>query len=183
MLFNLLRVFKWDIDDPHTRFQFYNAVLMRIPGRIGFELRRAIIPKYFASSGKDVHILNNVRYRGIEKLVVGNNVRIGDDVFIQASGGVTLEDDVMLGPGVKIWSINHKYDDTTKPIWNQGYIYDPVVIGKGCWLGANVIVLPGVKLSEGCVVSAGSVVNKKKYPPFSIIAGNPCRVIGRRRDN
>lgn len=183
MLVRLLKLLKWDISDRFSRFQMFNAVLMHLPGRVGFELRRLIIPKYFASCGLEVHILNNVRYRGINNLVVGNNVRIGDDVFIQASGGVTLEDDVMLGPGVKIWSINHRYDSLERPIWAQGYICDPVVIGKGCWLGANAIVLPGVNLPEGCVVSAGSVVNKKQYPPFSIIAGNPARVIGTRVRN
>ena len=52
--------------------------------------------------------------------------------------------------------------------------------GRGCWLGADVFVMPGVDLPEGCVVAARSVVAKKAYPPFSILAGYPARVVGRR---
>jgi len=176
-----LRKLRGDISTRYGRFQYLDAVLRHIPGNLGMELRRRIIPKYFAACGKDVHISEGVRFRVIENIRLGNNVRIGIDNFIQAGGGVTLEDDVMLGPGVKIWSQNHRYDDVNRPIPDQGYTYDPVYIGKGVWIGADVFVLPGVTLPEGCVVSASSVVSKKNYKPYSILAGNPCRVIGWRK--
>jgi maltose O-acetyltransferase len=136
--------------------------------------------KYFAGCGSNVSIHQGVRFRGIHLLSIGNNVSVGVDNFIQASGKVTLEDHVMLGPGVKIWSINHKTEDINIPINQQGYEKKEVFLGEGVWLGANVIVLPGVTLPKGCVVSAGSVVGVKAYPEFAIIAGNPARVIGSR---
>lgn len=180
-MIQLLRTFVWDMRDKYIRFNYLNTYfLMHLPGGLGFEIRRRMIPRYFASCGERVDISEGVRFRGISRLSVGDNVRIGVDNFIQASGGVTLGNEVMLGPGVKIWSINHRYDDISKPIANQGYHHDPVVIGDGVWIGANVFILPGVNLPEGCVVSAGSVVHKKAYPPYSIIAGVPCRVIGNR---
>jgi len=52
----------------------------------------------------------------------------------------------------------------------------PVHIGSDCWLGANVVVCPGVTIGEGCVIGAGSVVTRD-IPPMSFAAGNPCRVI------
>lgn len=181
LLIDYLKLFYWDIKDEIGRFNYYNAILMHIPGNLGLALRREIIAHFFASCGEDVHILEGVRFRGVHKLRVGNHVGLGVDNFIQASGGVTLGNDVMLGPGVKIWSVNHKYDDLNTPIYEQGYDHEAVSIGDGVWLGANVFVLPGVTIPEGCVVSAGSVVNKKTYPPFSILVGNPCRVVGNRK--
>jgi len=180
-LIDYLKLFYWDIKDEIGRFNYYNAILMHIPGNLGLELRRSIISRYFESCGHEVHILEGVKFRGVHKLRVGDNVRLGNDNFIQATGGVTLGNGVMLGPGVKIWSVNHKYDDLNIPIYEQGYEHEAVKIGDGVWLGANVFVLPGVTIPEGCVVSAGSVVHKKAYPPFSILVGNPCRVVGTRK--
>ncbi len=179
-MIKILKLLFWDLKDRWGRLGYYNGILRTIPGRFGIELRSTVLSNFFSTCGEGVIIYEGVRFRGIHKLQVGNNVRIGVDNFIQASGGVILEDDVMLGPGVKIWTINHKFDDTNIPIYEQGYSYESVVIGKGCWLGANVFVLPGVHIPEGCVVTACSLVSKKKYPPYSILSGNPCRVIGRR---
>ncbi len=171
----------WDFRDPLTRFSYLMWIIRNIPGEFGMHIRGQIIPKYIARCGKNVHFSEGLRFRSIQKLYIGNNVRLGVNNFINAGGKVVIDDDVMLGPGVKIWSINHRYDDTDMPIYDQGYNYDPVTIKKGCWLGANVFVLPGVTLPEGCVVTACSLVSKKNYPPYSILAGNPCRVIGKRK--
>lgn len=168
------------MSDKYGRFHYLNAVLTRFPGQVGVHLRRIFITKYFNHAGNQITIHEGVRFRGIHNLNVGNNVHIGVDNFLQASGGIEIQDGVMLGPGVKIWSVNHVYDDISRPILEQGYIEAKVTIGKGSWIAANVFIMPGVIIPEGCVVSAGSVVNIKNYPPYSILSGNPCRVIGRR---
>ena len=93
---------------------------------------------------------------------------------------LALEDNIVLESGVKIWTVNHRFDDTEAAISDQGFSEDAVVIGRGCWLGANVFVMPGVLLPRDCVVSACTVLSKKKYPPGAIIAGYPARAIGRR---
>lgn len=173
-----LKFIYWDLKDKYGRLEYYNVVLALLPGNMGMHLRQKVLPRYFKSCGRPVYIHERFRFRSIHNLTLGNRVRIGVDNFIQAAGGVTLEDDVMLGPGVKIWSLTHVYEDVSKPIIDQGYECDPVIIGRGSWLGASVFVLPGVKLPEGCIVSAGTVVNKKQYPAFCLIAGNPCRVVG-----
>ena len=178
---SILKIAYWDLKNRMVRFNYYNSILKNLPGFAGIALRNKIIPKFFAECGNNIQILEGANFKGIDKLRVGNSVHIGNDNFIQASGGVTLCDHVMIGPGVKIWSINHKYDDIEVPISEQGYNLESVYIGEGVWLGADVFILPGVRLPKGCVVSACSVVNKKSYRPYSILSGNPCRVIGNRK--
>jgi len=84
----------------------------------------------------------------------------------------------MTGPSVKIWSVNHNYQKGNILIQDQGQTKDEVVIDDGVWIAANTFISPGVHLPEGAIVSSGSVVGKKPYKPYSIIAGNPARVIG-----
>ncbi|MBK6898705.1 MAG: maltose O-acetyltransferase [bacterium] len=64
---------------------------------------------------------------------------------------------------------------------DQGAEYREIVIGGDVWIGSNAFLMPGVELGDGCIVSAGSVVGAKKYPPYSILMGNPARVIGNRK--
>ncbi|WP_312364794.1 DapH/DapD/GlmU-related protein [Sphingobacterium sp.] len=90
---------------------------------------------------------------------------------------IVIEDDVMIGSGVHIYVNNHKFDDITIPIIDQGYYPDlPVILKKGCWIGANTIILPGVTIGENSVVGAGSVVTKS-IPKNVVAVGNPAKVL------
>lgn len=93
---------------------------------------------------------------------------------------MSIGDYSILGPSVKIWSLNHIFTDPDVWIPDQGYEYLPVKIGKYVWVGANVFVMPGAEISDYCIISAGSVVGAKRYPAGSILAGNPARKIGSR---
>ncbi len=179
-MFEWLKLLRWDWRDEIGRFNLLNSIWMRTPGHLGFTWRNRHIPRYFAAAGTGITIHEGVHFRGIHRLRCGDDVEIGVDNFLQASGGLSLGDRVITGPGVQIWTINHNFDDVTRPIDEQGYEYAPVSIGDDCWLGAGVFVMPGVVLPEGCVVSAHSVVACKKYPPYVILAGHPARVIGHR---
>jgi acetyltransferase-like isoleucine patch superfamily enzyme len=85
-----------------------------------------------------------------------------------------------MAPGVKIWSVNHNYQDKDKLIEEQGQTEHEVIIGNDVFIASNAFIIPGVHLPDGAVVSAGAIVGKKFYKPFSILAGNPARVIGYR---
>jgi acetyltransferase-like isoleucine patch superfamily enzyme len=63
----------------------------------------------------------------------------------------------------------------------QGHEKKPVVIGGDVFIASNSFIMPGVTIPDGCIVAAGSVVGVKNYPPYSIIAGNPARVVGSRK--
>lgn len=90
---------------------------------------------------------------------------------------ILIEDDVMLGSGVHIYVNNHRFDNPNIPFIDQGYyVSNPVKIEYGSWIGANVIILPGVTIGRNSVVGAGAVVTTS-IPPHSLAVGNPARVI------
>lgn len=91
--------------------------------------------------------------------------------YIQAKNGIIIGRNVRLGPGVKLISANHSLEnyDVHEPC-------GPIEIGDNCWLGANVVVLPGVALGEHVVVAAGAVVTRS-FPKNCLIGGVPARII------
>ncbi len=180
-MFSLLRKMRTDWRDASGRFDLINACLRLIPGSAGMDLRSRTLPRYFARAGQNLRIHEGVRIRGVRRIEAGDRVEIGTDSFLQASGGLRLGDDVILGPGVKIWTINHRLEDVVEPDNENDFDLEPVSIDNLVRIGANVIVLPGVHLPEGCVVTPGSVVGKGDYPPHSMLSGFPARVVYPRR--
>ena len=89
---------------------------------------------------------------------------------------ITIEDDVFFGPNVYVTDQNHGFDDPNLPIGRQSVGEEPVRIGEGSWLGANVVVLPGVTIGKHVAVGAGSVVTKD-LPDHCVAVGSPARVI------
>lgn len=110
------------------------------------------------------------------RLIVGDDVDFAKDVLVTTSGGVTIGDRVLIGYGAKILSSNHRVPAATEPIFDSGHVHKPVVIGSDAWIGASVVVLPGVEIGEGAVIAAGSVVTKS-IPRYAIAAGIPAKVI------
>lgn len=180
---DLVKRFYWDLLDKNERKYYTYWLISQIPGLFGNMLRGRYLSGQFKSAGKNLQVLAGARFRSMENLVVGDNVGIGYDCFIQALGGVTMGDNVMLSPGVKIWSVNHNYKDKNVLVREQEQTKFPVIIGNDVWISSNAFISPGVTLPDGVIVAAGAVVGIKKYLPYSIIAGNPARVIGHRKEN
>jgi len=117
-----------------------------------------------------------------------NNISIGNRVVIRPGSmlfadsrspipNITIEDDVLLGSCVQIYVSNHKYSDCNELIINQGDTeIEPVTIKSGAWIGASVIILPGVTVGNNAVVGAGSIVTHD-VNEFTVVAGNPAKVI------
>ena len=110
----------------------------------------------------------------------GRHCHLGKNVY--ANFNLTLVDDThiyigdytMLGPNVVIATAGHPI---LPELREMGYQYNaPVKIGKNCWLGAGVIVLPGITIGDNTVIGAGSVVTKD-IPSGVVAVGNPCRVL------
>lgn len=179
----MLKRFYWDLLDPDERKYLLYYFIAQFPGLTGDFIRGRFVAKRVKSAGSGLIVQSGTRFRSIENLSLGNNVVIGYDNFIQALGGVSIGNHSMTAPGVKIWSVNHNYRDKNKPVMKQGQTRSPVVIGCDVWIAANAFISPGVNLPDGCVVSSGAVVGVKDYKPYSIIAGNPARVIGFREDS
>lgn len=118
-----------------------------------------------------------------KKICIGNNVTIrpGTMLFASPLGSeacqIFIEDYALIGSGVHVYVSNHEFSDRTKPIYQQGYSdIKPVVIKKGCWIGANAIILPGVTIGINSIVGAGSIVTKD-VPDYSMAVGCPAKVI------
>lgn len=132
--------------------------------------------------GKNVSIPDNtyIRCTGViselgKGLSIGDNTGLGHSCFINAQGGVVIENDVIVGPGVKILSENHNFENINLSIRLQGVNRKGIIVKRNVWLGADVTILDGVEIGEGSIIGAGSIVTKS-LPPFSIAFGNPCKV-------
>jgi acetyltransferase-like isoleucine patch superfamily enzyme len=107
---------------------------------------------------------------------IGNGTGINARAYLAGQGGITIGNDVIIGPNVQIFSENHNFSDLDIKIKEQGFTKKPVTIGNNCWFGAGVTILGGVNIGDGCVIAAGSVVTKS-IPSNSVVAGVPAKVI------
>lgn len=126
--------------------------------------------------GKCVQIKTGAKFTNPEKIKIGNYVYIGPGAFWGGDGPLIIGDNVAIGPGVTIFTDNHRYEDSSFVPYDDRIIARRVIIGSHVWIGAKVTILPGVKIGEGAIVAAGSVVTKD-VPYCSVVGGNPARVI------
>ncbi len=130
------------------------------------------------SFGKNVNIERGAIFT--PGLSIGNNSGVG--VNCEINGVVTIGDDVMMGPEVVIYTSGHKYDNLEVPMWKQGDTEtEPVSIGNDVWIGRRAIIMPGVKIGDGCIIGAGAVVTKD-VPDYAIVGGVPAKVIKYRKE-
>lgn len=135
--------------------------------RLSFKARRLL--------GRKVDVYGDFTVIHPENVRIGVNCGINHDVFILGRCGIEIGDDVVLSARAML--IDAALDPSTfaQPA-DRKYIDGPIRIGKGAWIGAGAIILPGVTIGERSVVGAGSVVTRD-VPPLSVVAGNPARVI------
>jgi acetyltransferase-like isoleucine patch superfamily enzyme len=103
---------------------------------------------------------------------MGKNVFINHDCTFLDIGGITIEDDVLIGPKVSLITESHPLS----PAERRALIVKPIVIKRNAWIGAGATILPGVTVGENAVVAAGAVVNKD-VPANTAVAGVPAKVI------
>ncbi len=175
-----LQALKSDVRNRLVWLRWIESLVRPMPGQLGVVLRGRMIGGRFGRAGKGLVLYPGVIVVGPEMLEVGDNCRIGRNNLLQASGGIEIGDNALLGPDVKIWSLNHVTSRVDIPIWEQGFEFKKVVIGNGVWVGANSFIMPGARIGDHVVISAGSVVSGKQVEPYSILAGNPARKIGSR---
>lgn len=126
-------------------------------------------------------------HRRRSRITIGARTSIGGETVIESLQSVTIGDDCLISHYVTIQDHNshpleweHRINDVVN--WLAGlkdwtYVeHADVIIERRCWIGTRCIILKGVHLGEGCVVGAGSVVTKS-FPAYSVVAGNPARLI------
>lgn len=116
--------------------------------------------------------------------IFSSNCELGDYSGIGTNARIShaiIGNHVMMGPNCVIYSRNHKHDRTDITMDMQGYEEEkPVHIGNDVWIGGNVTILPGVNIGDGSVIGACTVVSKD-VPPYSIVCGNPGKVVKERK--
>lgn len=111
-----------------------------------------------------------------DKLSIHDNVGISEHCFLQVRGELTIHDSVIIGPYTKIFTENHIFSDSSILIKDQGVSSEGVIIGQGCWIGSNVVIIDGTKIGKNSVIAAGSVV-RGEFPDHCLIAGIPAKFI------
>jgi acetyltransferase-like isoleucine patch superfamily enzyme len=179
--------------------QWCIELLAIFPGRLGFFLRSIVFSKLLFDCGggsswglgvelrgwANIGIGENFScdrfcsiYANAGLIRIGNNVSLNSSVIINAELGekIVISDNCLIGPNVILRSSNHNYEKKGILIKNQGHRPREVILHEDVWVGANSVILPGVVLSRGVVVGAGSVVTKS-FPEYAVIAGVPAKLI------
>ncbi|RRK10093.1 sugar O-acetyltransferase [Lactiplantibacillus garii] len=105
-------------------------------------------------------------------LTIGKRVYVSHNVMFTDLGGITLADDVLIGPGASLLTVNHQAD----PAHRHDLDLKPIYIGPRAWIGAKALILPGVTVGANAIVGAGAVVTKD-VPANTVVAGVPAKVI------
>lgn len=143
------------------------------------ELKGHLLTLMGAKVGKRVVFYPGVRISTGKNLVLGNDVDLAWGVLITTSGGVEIGDRTLVGYGTKIFSKNHVVPSRMERIFDSGHVSKRVVIENDVWIGAQCIILPGVRIGEGAVIAAGSVVTKN-VDSFTIVGGSPAKFLKNR---
>lgn len=120
-------------------------------------------------------LLGDTRVPVNAPFVLKTNVVINVGCYVSGEGGLVLEEGVLLGAYCAILTAGHGIDHGAAMVGHNPITYGAVHIGKGAWLGAQVTVLPNVRIGQGAVIGAGSVVTRD-IPDFAVAVGNPARV-------
>ena len=141
----------------------YHSVRMDTPPYRQFRLGRYSVIESGAC-------INNA----VGDVIIGDYTRVG--LHNTIIGPVNIGHHVNLAQGITVTALNHNFEDSEKRIDEQGVSTTPVVIEDDVWIGANAVILPGVRVGTHSVVAAGAVVTKD-VPPHSIVAGIPAKII------
>lgn len=159
--------------------EYLGAILRSFPGFEGLVLRAGLYRLLFARLDGFAFIYPGARIDHCYRIRAGRSLAINSGAFVSGRGGLSFGDNVLVGPNAVIVSTEHSFDQTDRPIHAQRQRILPTTIGDDVWIGANAVVVAGVDIAPGTIVSAGAVVTADTKP-YSIVGGVPARVIGQR---
>ncbi|NLR94589.1 acyltransferase [Flammeovirga agarivorans] len=144
---------------------------------IRWSVRRDLFPFNAFKVGHNTIIESRVTLNNaVGDLEVGDNcvIGIGNTII----GPVEIGNDVILAQNIVISALNHNYENPEQPIVDQGVNTKKIQIKSEAWIGANVVIVPGVTIGKHSVIGAGSVVTKS-VPDYHIAVGNPAKLVKR----
>ena len=136
---------------------------------------RAFLLRCFgAAIGQSCRLTSSMEVWMPSRLRIGSQVWIDRNVNLYNVDRITIGDNVIISDGAYICTASHDISKKDFPL-----VTAPVTIGSGAWIAAHAIVLPGITIGEGAVVGSGAVVTKD-VPPWTVVGGNPARIIKQR---
>ena len=165
---------------------FYYGVCRYLPcsdfpfvGNVCKRLRYVCVKHIFKECGKNVNVERMAFFGKGSGICIGDNSGIGMNCTVPSD--IVIGKNVMMGPNCYFFAHNHRFDRFDIPMIEQGIIPSHnTTICDDVWIGRGVYVLPGRTISEGSVIGCGCVLTKD-LPPFSVIAGNPGKVVKTRK--
>lgn len=167
------------------KLTIYYSFLIYLPksnnkylGRISKLLRYNCCKGIFKQCGKNVNIEKGAKFGSGSELIIGDYSGIGINASVPFN--LTIGNHVMMGPEVMILGSNHSFTDIKTPM-----MYQPeqkcirTIIESDIWIGAKAIIVPGRIIRQGSVIAAGCVLTKD-FPSYSVIGGNPSKLIKQR---
>ena len=146
-------------------------------GKVSSAIRVMFLKAFLKAVGKHVTVGSNVFWGDGRDIELGNHVQVNEEAWIR---NVKVGDHVMIGPRTMILNYGHNTDGDGPMIFQGIRKYEQTVIGSDVWIGAGVILLPGITIGTGSIVAAGAVVTKS-CEPYSVIGGNPAKLIKKRK--
>lgn len=183
-----------------TRIRGIVFRLLYFPGKCkgGLRVGRNAILRGDFVIGKNVNIESNVKIT--HRTILGDNILIGANVEFRGArdsqisvsdnttinrntliiGLVNVGKNCSIAPNCVIVGSNHVFKEVDQPINKQGVSFKGIIIENDVWMGAGVMVVDGVTIGEGCVIGAAAVITKS-IPPYSVVVGNPFKIIRSRK--
>ena len=160
--------------------EWAGGLLRGLPSLLGLVLRFVLYRCLFARLDGFCLIYPGARISHAYGIRAGKGLALNSGAFLDGRGGLELGAGVLVGPNAVVLSTRHRFSDPSLPISAQGVELVPTAIGDDVWIGANAVVLAGVRVASGTVVAAGAVVGSDTEM-WSIVGGVPARTIGARQ--
>jgi len=165
--------------NPGSKFKrilwyLFNRVFLKTYFPYPSRFKVFILKIFGAKVGKNIVIKPNVNIKYPWFLEIGNNVWIGEDVWIDNLAKVAIGDNVCISQGAYLLTGNHNYKKETFDL-----IVKEIIIEDGVWIGAKSIVCPGVRLKTHSILTVGSVLTSDAEE-YTIYQGNPAKPIRKR---
>jgi acetyltransferase-like isoleucine patch superfamily enzyme len=169
----------WEV----LRYTFSLSNLKTLLLSYGYYIHDQVLGMARIHTGDDPRIHPTASIRNPQNVYLGDNSHINRNccVWCGESSRITLGDNLLMGPGVMMFAVNHGIAPHT-PMTFQPRREEDILVGDDVWLGAGVVVLAGVRIADGCLVAAGAVVTRDLDEPYAIYGGVPAKRIGSRRD-
>jgi acetyltransferase-like isoleucine patch superfamily enzyme len=164
----------------HIWIEEYIGWLTRnLPSMEGMFVRYGLYRLAFKKIKSFALIYPGVYFTHTYGIEIGRRFSVNSGTIIDGRGGITIGDDVMIGPHTAIYSSGHNFTQLDRPMTSLDHIMAPVVIKNDVWIGAHVFITGGVTIGKGAVVAAGAVVTKD-VKDYTIVSGVPAQITGKR---